>query len=62
MAWYEPIAVPAPLDRVLVCAWTAQPSGRHRLVPDACVDALWLSDGSVWVCGPEVTSWTFELP
>lgn len=31
-------------------------------MPDACVDALWLSTGPLWVCGPETTAWTFELP
>ncbi|MGB8858493.1 MAG: helix-turn-helix domain-containing protein [Ilumatobacteraceae bacterium] len=60
--WYQPVAAPSPLDRVLACSWSAQPSGRHRLVPDACIDLLWLSTGSILLCGPEATAWTFQLP
>ena len=54
---------------MLACVWTARPTGRHRLVPDACMDLLciWRSDGAehppdIWLCGPERTAWTFELP
>lgn len=47
---------------MLACSWTAQPSGEHRLVPDGCADLLWLSNGSVILCGPEERAWTFELP
>ena len=62
MPWYEPHAAPADLGAILACSWTATPSGRHRLVPDACVELLWLTTGQVIVCGPERRAWTFELP
>ena len=29
-------------------------------MPDASVDVVWLPDGSVRVCGPEVEGWTFQ--
>lgn len=60
--WYEPVAPRGDLDHALACVWTARPTGRHRLVPDACVDVLRLSTGEMWICGPEVRAWTFELP
>ncbi len=62
MPWYEPHPTPADLSATLACSWTATPSGRHRLVPDACVELLWLTTGPVIVCGPETRAWTFELP
>lgn len=61
MPWYQPVASPAGLDRYLACSWTAAPTGSHRLVPDACIDVVWVSNGALWVCGPETTAWTFEL-
>ncbi len=69
MGWYEPRRPRADLASVLACAWTARPTGRHRLVPDACMDLLciWRDHDPVvtpdiWLCGPERTAWTFELP
>ena len=53
---------PPQLAHVLACSWTAVPNGRHRLVPDGCPDLLWISDGSVVLCGPEERAWTFALP
>src|SRR4051812_41749705 len=61
MPWYVPVPSPPELDHVLACSWTATPSGRHHLVPDACIELLWLSTGHIWVCGPETTAWDFEL-
>jgi AraC-like DNA-binding protein len=60
--WYSPVEPPAALASLLVCAWTAIPSGTHTLVPDGCIDVLWLSDGALLVCGPETTAWSFALP
>lgn len=60
--WYTPVDPPSDLRGLLACAWTAEPSGRHRLVPDACIDILRLSSGPIMVCGPETRAWEFELP
>lgn len=60
--WFVPVEPPAELAGVLACSWTATPSGRHRLVPDGCLDLLWTSRGEIWLCGPETTAWQFELP
>ncbi|NED95321.1 helix-turn-helix domain-containing protein [Phytoactinopolyspora alkaliphila] len=62
MMWYRPVPVAADMRSALVCRWTARPTGRHLLVPDACVDVLWLNDGRIVVCGPETTAWSFGLP
>ncbi len=60
--WFEPVPPRPDLDRVLACSWSARPTGRHRLVLDACLDLLWLSTGELWLCGPETSAWTFPLP
>lgn len=62
MAWYVAAPVAPDLSRDLVTAWTVRTEGRHRLVPDGCVDVLWIDNGTVWVCGPETSAWSFRLP
>jgi AraC-like DNA-binding protein len=59
--WEGPAA--ADLAEDLACAWHAEAGGPPRtLIPDACMDLLWISNGTTWLCGPETSSWTFELP
>jgi methylphosphotriester-DNA--protein-cysteine methyltransferase len=60
--WYSPVPIQAELADRLACAWTAIPSGVHRLTPDGCLDLLRVSDGSFLLCGPERRSWRFRLP
>lgn len=67
MSWYEPQQPEAGHERLLACRWTAHPTGRHRLVPDACMDLVCLVEppgGAVRavLCGPERSAWTFHLP
>lgn len=62
MSWVTPHAVAPDLAADLVTGWTARIKGEHRLVPDGCVDVLWIDNGSTWVCGPETAAWTFALP
>ncbi|MDT0300761.1 helix-turn-helix domain-containing protein [Streptomonospora wellingtoniae] len=62
MTWYTPEPVAADLADDLVLSWTARIEGRHRLVPDGCVDVLWIDGGRLVVCGPETAGWTFSLP
>jgi len=60
---YVPSPPPADLADDVVLGWTTRlGGGTHRLVPDGCVDVLWLDTGAVVVCGPETTAWTFSLP
>lgn len=60
--WYESVQAPEALAGFVACLWTAAPSGVHRLIPDACVDLVCLSNGQLVLCGPELHSWTFQLP
>lgn len=62
MDWYTPTAPPVELADTLACVWTATVEGTHRLVPDGCMDLLWLSTGTGLLCGPETAAWTFQLP
>ncbi|MUL41695.1 AraC family transcriptional regulator [Streptomonospora sp. PA3] len=62
MTWYTPAPAAPDLAGDLVLRWTARIEGRHRLVPDGCVDLLWIDNGRLVVCGPETTGWTFSLP
>ena len=45
----------------VACSWSAVPDGRHQLTPDGCTDVVCLSDGTLMLCGPERTSWNFQL-
>lgn len=62
MGWYTPTAVAPDLSGALVCAWSARAEGRHLLVPDGCVDVLWIAGVGVRICGPETSAWSFTLP
>jgi AraC-like DNA-binding protein len=58
--WFRAVAVADDLSDRLSLAWVVDTDVAHDLVPDACVDVVWLPDGCVQVCGPEVEGWTFH--
>jgi len=58
--WFRAVAVADDLSDRLALAWVVDTDVAHDLVPDAHVDVVWLPDGSVQVCGPEVEGWTFR--
>jgi AraC-like DNA-binding protein len=58
--WFHAVAVAEDLSDRLSLAWVVDTDVAHDLVPDGCVDVVWLPDGSVQVCGPEVQGWTFD--
>ena len=58
--WFRAVAVADDLEDRLSLAWVVDTDVAHDLVPDASVDVVWLPDGSVRVCGPEVEGWTFQ--
>ncbi len=60
--WYTPVPAAADLSGHLATTWQARLGGQLRLVPDGCVDVLWVGNGTAWVCGPETSAWTFRLP
>lgn len=58
--WFRAVAVADDLSDRLALAWVVDTDVAHDLVPDAHVDVVWLPDGTVQVCGPEVEGWTFH--
>ncbi|HEU4998480.1 MAG TPA: AraC family transcriptional regulator [Lapillicoccus sp.] len=58
--WFRAVAVADDLTDRLALAWVVDTDVAHDLVPDAHVDVVWLPDGTVVVCGPEVEGWTFQ--
>lgn len=52
---YREYAPPAALSRHLVCLWASRVGDAdvtHHVLPDACVDVLWIGDGEPEVAGP----------
>ncbi|MFZ2175435.1 MAG: helix-turn-helix domain-containing protein [Rhodococcus sp. (in: high G+C Gram-positive bacteria)] len=62
MGWYTPTATSSDLTDTLVCGWSARAEGEHLLVPDGCMDVLWIRGVGIRVCGPETSAWSFTLP
>lgn len=60
MPTYAPVRPPADLAEELVCRWDATFVGRHDLVPDACVELMWLEGRGLLVCGPDTRGWSFD--
>lgn len=62
LAWQEPYRAPRDLADDVACSWSAEVAGAHLLVPDGCIDLLWLDSGHVVVCGPERRAWRVSAP
>ena len=62
MRWFEPFAPPPDLQAHLSCRYAATTAGRHDLIPDGCMDLLWIEGLGVLLCGPDTHAWSFELP
>ncbi len=62
MRWFRPSASSPDLRDVLACRWTATSAGRHELIPDGCLELLWIDGRGTWLCGPDTRSWAFDLP
>jgi AraC-like DNA-binding protein len=61
--WYREQRAPDDLHEQLACTWQASVGGRpHTLVPDGCLDLLWIEGGALRLCGPDTNAWTFSLP
>jgi AraC-like DNA-binding protein len=59
--WFR-AAPPSPeLAADLVTGWVARSVDGQQLVPDACVDLMWLDD-TAFLCGQERAGWTFATP
>lgn len=62
MGWYTPTSPSSDLTDTLVCGWSARTEGEHLLVPDGCMDILWIRGIGIRLCGPETSAWSFTLP
>ena len=60
-AWFRAAPPPPELTPEVVTGWAAQSADGQRLVPDACVDLMWLGD-TAFLCGQERAGWTFATP
>ena len=55
---YSPRRPPPDLAEVVVCRWDARMDpGPHLMVPDGCVEIMWLEGRGLLVCGPETRAW-----
>jgi AraC-like DNA-binding protein len=55
---------PDELRPVVACLWEHTPSAAHRqaIVPDGCVDLIWLADRELVIAGPDTGPRTADLP
>jgi AraC-like DNA-binding protein len=64
---YREFAPPAALARQLVCLWTQRIGDGasayvHRVLPDACADAVWIGEAAPVVAGPATKAVMVSLP
>lgn len=59
---YAPRRPTGPIAEVVLCEWDATFSGPHTLVPDGCVEVMWVEHRGLVVCGPETQAWSFDYP
>jgi AraC-like DNA-binding protein len=55
--WLAERAPAAQVAGVLRCAWRGDIGAIRTPLPDECFDLFWVDDGSLWLSGPESTSW-----
>lgn len=56
--WYRERPATVDLASELACSWTTTiGAAGHAILPDGCIDLMWLDDGRLVVCGPETASW-----
>jgi AraC-like DNA-binding protein len=56
-AWLWERVPAAQVAGVLRCAWRGDLGAIQTPLPDECFDLFWVDDGSLWLSGPETTSW-----
>ncbi|WP_226344276.1 helix-turn-helix domain-containing protein [Agilicoccus flavus] len=54
---YAPVRPPPPLTPVAVCRWDATMGTVDLMLPDGCVELMWLEGRGLLVCGPETHAW-----
>ena len=63
-ASYREHPPPAGLERVVACLWEQQSAvpWRQRVIPDGCVDLIWLGPGELVFAGPDTGPRVADLP
>jgi AraC-like DNA-binding protein len=61
-AWLRERAPAAFVAGTLRCAWQGDLGTIRTPLPDECFDLFWVEDGSLWLSGPESTSWARGSP
>jgi AraC-like DNA-binding protein len=56
-AWLRERAPAAFVAGPLRCAWHGDLGAIKTPLPDECFDLFWVDDGSLWLSGPESSSW-----
>jgi AraC-like DNA-binding protein len=61
---YRELPPPPELAPLVACLWTRDPAGapyRQRVLPDACVDVVWVGGAHLMVAGPATGPVTVEV-
>jgi AraC-like DNA-binding protein len=56
-AWLQERAPAVDVANLLRCSWRGDLSCIRTPLPDECFDLFWVEDGSLWLSGPESSSW-----
>jgi methylphosphotriester-DNA--protein-cysteine methyltransferase len=61
---YSEHVPPAGLESIVACTWeqTAHGDRRQRIVPDGCVDLVWMADRRLVIAGPDTSARDVALP
>ena len=54
---YRPVRPPEAFEAIVVCRWDASFVGGLHLVPDGCVEVMWLEGGGAIAGGPGAGGW-----
>lgn len=61
---YREFRTPGGLAHVVACVWEHRPAADRlqRIVPDGCVDLIWMADQALVIAGPDTGPRIVELP
>ncbi|HWF52743.1 MAG TPA: DUF6597 domain-containing transcriptional factor [Solirubrobacteraceae bacterium] len=61
---YREYRPPAGLESVVACLWEHEPACAHRqrIIPDTCLDLIWLAGSELVIAGADTTARVAELP
>ena len=61
---YREYRPPAGLEPLVACVWEREPpeDGTQRVVPDGCVDLIWLAERELVIAGADTAARSVDLP